>query len=249
MTPHSAYVWHCLHYTWHSIHPITTNHSIYDVTSTWGMTSLQLCQTSLQLYLCHHNLSNDITPNFYDITPTICVTSYAHYITSHPLLTSSHYCTYDSATSIYETTYSMQGTIYTIHVTSQPLVYVITPTVMRASYPLFVWHQTRDMYNIFHTIEYITSSLYDIKQQFLLHHTHYNYILSTLSLSSLPLYWWYHTNCICEIILYIWRQHIHCIQQHIHYISNITATVSVSHTHSFHDITPFVCTTLHPLYV
>ena len=39
MTPHSAYIWHLLHYRWHHIHSITPNHSIYDVTSTSGMTS------------------------------------------------------------------------------------------------------------------------------------------------------------------------------------------------------------------
>ena len=46
MTPHSAYVWHHLHYRWRHIHSITPNHSIYDVTSTSGMTSHPLYQTS-----------------------------------------------------------------------------------------------------------------------------------------------------------------------------------------------------------
>ena len=64
LIPHSAYVWHHLHYRWYHIHSITPNHSIYDVTSTSGMTSHPLYQTSHQLYLCHHNLSTDIIATF-----------------------------------------------------------------------------------------------------------------------------------------------------------------------------------------
>ena len=57
MTTHAAYVWYHLHYRERHIHSITQNHSIYDVTSTSGM-------TSHPLYLCHHNLSMDIIPTF-----------------------------------------------------------------------------------------------------------------------------------------------------------------------------------------
>ena len=186
----------------------------------------------------------------YDSTPTIYVTSYAVYITIYPLIMSSHYCTYDSKTLTYETTSSMQFKIYTIHVTSQSLVCIITPTVLRASHPLFVWHHTRHRYSIFCTIEDITSSFYEIKPQFLWHHTHYiwNHIdgisvnISIVLMISHQLYLW-------DLILYICWHHIHCIQQHIPYICTITATVPVSHTHYFHDITHFVYMTLHPLYV
>ena len=64
MTPHSAYVQHPLHCRWYHIHSITPHHSIYYFTSTSGMTSHPLYQTLHQLYLCHHNLSTDITPTF-----------------------------------------------------------------------------------------------------------------------------------------------------------------------------------------
>ena len=136
-----------------------------------------------------------------------------------------------------------------IHVTSQSLVCVITPTVLRASQPLFVWHHNRHRYSIFCTIEDIASSLYEIKP-FLWYHTHYiwhhidviSVTTSTLLMISHQLYLW-------DLILYICRYHIHCIQQHIHYICTITATVPVPHTHSFNDITHFVYMTLQPLYV
>ena len=62
--PHSAYVWPHLHYRRCHIHSITPSHSLYDFTSTSGMTSQTLYQISHQLYLCHHNLSTDITPTF-----------------------------------------------------------------------------------------------------------------------------------------------------------------------------------------
>ena len=144
----------------------------------------------------------------------------------------------------------MQFSICTIHVTSQSLVCVITPSVLRASHPLFVWHHTRHRYSIFCTIEDITCSLYEIKPLVLWHHTHYiwhridaiSITTSTLLMISHQLYLW-------NLIFYICWHHIHYVQQHIHYICTIAATVPVSHTHSFHDITLFVYMTLHPLYV
>ena len=210
--PHSAYVWHHLRYRRRHIPSVTPSDNLYDFTSTSGMTSHHLYQKSQQLYLCHHNLSTDTTPTFYYITPTISVTSYSLYITLYPLLVSSNYSTYDSTTLTYETTSSMQFKIYTIPVTSQSLICVITPTVLRASHPLFVWHHTRHRYSIFCTIEDFTSSLYEIKPPFLWHHTHYilhciNVISVTTSTVLIPhqLYLW-------DLILYMWWHHIHCIQ-------------------------------------
>ena len=53
-----------LQMTLHTIASITPHHSIYDVTSTSGMTSHTLYQTLHPLYLCHHKLSTDITTTF-----------------------------------------------------------------------------------------------------------------------------------------------------------------------------------------
>ena len=133
--------------------------------------------------------------------------------------------------------WTMQFKIYTIPVISQSLICVITPTVLRTSHPLFVWHRTRHRYSIFYTIEDITSSLYQIKPQFLWHHTHY--ILHRIDVISvtIPTVLIPHQLYLSDLILYRWRHHIHCIQQSIHYICTITATVPVSPTHSFHDIT------------
>ena len=173
ITPHSAYVWHHLHYRIRHIHSITPSYNLYDFTSTSGMTSHTLYQTSHQLYLCHHNLSTDITPTF--------VWHHTHYMcdiicTIYNLIStvmSSHYCTNDSRTLTYETTSNMQFKIHTIPVTAQWLVCVITTTVLRASHPLFVWHHSRHRYNIFCTIEDIISSLYEINPPFLWNHTYY----------------------------------------------------------------------------
>ena len=218
-------------------------HCIHDTTPTISDITSNISASSRTVHQLYH------TNSLYDITQTISVTSYALYITSYPLLMSSHYCTYDSTTLTYETTSSMQLKIYTIHVTSQSLVCVITPTVLITSHPLFVWHHTRHRYSVFCTIEHTTYSLYEIKPPFLWHHKHYIWhCIDTISVTTYTLlisrqrYLW-------DLILYICRHHIHCIQQHIHYICTITATVPVSHTHAFHDITPFVYMTLHPLYV
>ena len=265
------YLWHCTHYVWqhkpvcwlyHTRHIYDMLCTTEDVASTLSLwVTIFMISHPLQAWhhipcIRHHtNCIFVITsspllshPLFYDITPTICVISYALYITSHPLLTSSHYSAYDSTTLTYEATSSMQFKIYTIHLTSQSLVCVITPTVSRASHPHFVWHHTWHRYSIFCTIEGITSSLYEIKPPFFWHHTHYIWhcidsifvTTSTLLMISHQMYLW-------DLILYIWRHHIHCIQQDIQYICNITATLPVSHTHSFNDIIPFVYMTLHPL--
>ena len=264
------YLWHHIHYVWqhspmcwlhHTRHMYEIIFTTEDVTSTLShQATIFMPSHLLQAWrhtpcISHHTKCIfDITasplishPVLNDITPTICVTSYALYITSYPLLMSLHYCTYDSTTLTYEATSCMQFKIYTIHVTSQSLVCVITPTVSRASHPHFVWHHTWHRYSIFCTIEGITFSLYEIKPQFFWHHSHYiwhrinaiSFATSTLLMISHQIYSW-------DLILYICRHNIHCIQQDIQYICNITATVPVSHTHSFHDIIPFVYMTLHP---
>ena len=188
-------------------------------------------------------------PLLYDITPTICVTSYTLYIRSYPLLMSSHYSSYYSTNLTYETTSSMQFKIYSIHVTSKSLVCVITPTLLTESH-------THTLYNITFCIGITSFALQKIlhrhfmksNHHFLISHPlyltsywHYFVIISTILLISHQLYIW-------DLILYICRHSVHWLQ-HIHYISTITATKTVSHTYTFHDITPFVYMTLHRLYV
>ena len=151
---------------------------------------------------------------------------------------------------VYETTSSMPFKIYTLHMMSQSLVCVITLTILTVSHPLFVWHHTQHRYSIFSTIEDITSSLYEIKPPFLWHHTHYIWhCIDAISVTTSTLLMISQQLCLWDLILYIGRHQIHCLQQHTHYICTITATVPVSHSHSFHDITRFVYMTLHPLYV
>ena len=213
------------------------------------MTSYPLYQTSHQLYLCHHNRSTDITPTFvWHHTHYMCdiIRTIYNIISTGYVITLLYLWQHNLAI---ETTSRMQFKIYTFHVTSESHVCVITPIVLRASQPIFVWHHTRHRYSIFCTVEDITSSLYEIKPPFLWYHTHciwhridaISVTTSTVVISH-QLYLW-------DLILYMWRPDIHCIQQHIHYICTITATVPVSHSHTFHDITPFVYMTLHPLYV
>ena len=271
VTSYPLYLWHHIHYVWqhntvccwyHTRHMCDIICTTDDITSTLShQTRVFMMSHQIQAWhhthcIWHHTHSIFVIttsllisyPLLYDIVPTICVTSYALYITSYPLLMSSHYCTYGSTTLRYETISSMQFKIYSIHVTSPSLVCVITPNVLRASHPLFLWHHIRHRYSIFCTIEHIAYSLYEIKPPFLWHHTHYiwhdtdaiSVTISNLLMISHQLYLW-------DLILYICRHHILCIKQHIDYICTITATVPVSHTHPFHDITPFVYMTLHPL--
>ena len=118
MISHPVYMWHNIHYIYDIIptmYNITilcvddttlgmcmtsfelqkTSHPLYHtkpqylfVTSTSGMTSHPLYQTSHSLYLCHHYLSTDITPSFvwhqthyiYDIICTIFNITFTPYV-------------------------------------------------------------------------------------------------------------------------------------------------------------------------
>ena len=166
MTPHSAYVWHALNCKWHRVHSITSNNSIYDVTSTSGMTSQPLYQTSHPLYLCHYNLSTDITPTIvWHHIYILCEIIFTIYImTSNPYVITLLYWWHHNLYIWNHIQYVGQHIHYTCDITAT--ICVITPTVLRASHPLFVWHQTRHRYSIFCTIEHITYSLYEIKPPF-----------------------------------------------------------------------------------
>ena len=155
---------------------------------------------------------------------------------------SSHSSTYDSTSLTYETTSSMQFKIYNIPVTSQSLVCVITPTVLRASHPLFVRHHTRHRYSIFCTIEDITSSLYEIKLPFYdITPTIFDNV-SMLFLSPHPLYWWYHTNSIYEISSSIYVDIISIVYNNIF-------TIFVPSQPLYLCLTPTLSMISHPLYI
>ena len=206
---------------------------MYDITSS-------ICETFCPLYLWYHN----------------------HYVWKHKPVSWLHHTRhmYDIIWTKEDVTFTLSHQA-TIFLTSHPLqawhhtpcirdrtncIFVITTSPL-ISHPLFLWHHTRPRYSIFCTIEDITSSLYEIKPPFLWYHTHdvlhrIDVISVTTSTVLIP-----HQMYLWDLILYMWWHHIHCIQQHIHYICTITDTLPVSPTHSFHDITPFIYMTLHPL--
>ena len=234
MTPHSAYVWHPLNCRWHHIHFITTNHSIYVVTSTSGMTShpLYLCITTSPL-ISH--------PLLYDITPTFSVASYTHDTQS----LCNHTAVLMTSQTLYMKPHPVCRAKYTLYMWHHSHCLCHHTHCIDKSHPLFVWHHTRHMCGIICTIQDITSSLYDLKPPFLWHHT--NYI-------------WHCVHCICVITptvlmishqLYLWdhicynsQYHIHCIQHDSLCICVITPTHSMiphplyvwHHTHSMYNI-------------
>ena len=152
LTPHSAYVRQPLHCRWHQIHSITPNHSIYDVTSTSGMISLPLYQTLHPLYLCHHNLSADITPSFeWHHTHLLCdIMCTIYNAISSPYVITLLYLWHQNLYIWNHIRYV--GNIYTIHETSQPLSV--------SSHPLYRKHHTHSLYDIALSICVASFALY-----------------------------------------------------------------------------------------
>ena len=91
--------------------------------------------------------------------------------------------------------------------------YDITLAIYVASFPLCKTSHPHFMTSN-HRVYVITATIFDI--------------LSTVSVSSHPLYWWYHTNCISEITSAI----VHNI---ISIVYDMTPTVW-HHNHCFHGI-------------
>ena len=242
LIPHSAYVWHHLHFRCYHIHSITPNHSIYDVTSTSGMISQPLYQTSHPLYLRHHNLSTDIIPTFvwyhthymdeiictlHNIISTTYVITLLYlwhhslYIWNHIQYVGPHiHCTCDiTATNLCHHSHSIENITHA--------VYDIRLVRCMASFALYRTSHPRFMTSNHHFYD-ITPTIFDI--------------VSNVSVSSPPMYWWYHTDWIIEISSAIYDNIISIVY-------DITALNVCHHTHSFNDITPFVYRTSHPLYV
>ena len=177
----------------------------------------------------------DNSSTLYDVTFTICVTSH-----NDPIYGIKHYMF-----MLYSLDMASGTVLWPQNhcVPSQPLCLTLHSMYFwpyrqytnfmksiecMSSQPLYVWHR---LHYIWHHIHYIWHRIDAM-----------SVTKSTLLMISLQIYLW-------DLILYLCQHHIHCIQQNIHYICTITSTVPVSHTHTFHDITPFVYMTLHPLYV
>ena len=264
MTPHSAYVWHNLHCKWHHIQSFTSDR-IYEVTSTSGMTSQPLYQTSHPLYLCHHNLSTDITPTIVWHYTYFCVRSYSLNISWHPILMSSHYCTDDITTSIYETISSVRAT-YTLNMWHHShylcphthCIDNITPTLFMTSQSPYVWHR------LHYTRNHIL--IFDLKPQFWGHHTHsiihvhcIFVITPTLSIISQPLYVWYHIQYMWDFLSTIFMtSYPICISQTCVLITPCSAYIwhhlcyrrrnihSITASHNLYDFTSTSGMTSHP---
>ena len=145
-------------------------------------------------------------PLLNDITPTFSVTSYALYITSDSILKLSHYSTYAITTSIYETISSIHETSQPLSVSAQPLyrqqhthsLYDITLEICVASFALYKTSHPQFMTSN-QRVYVITPTIFDI--------------VYTVSVLSHPLYWWYHSNCIYEIISAIIHKIIYIVYE------------------------------------
>ena len=152
----------------------------------------------------------------------------------------------------------MQFKIYTIHVTSQSLVCVITPTLLRASHPLFVWHHNRHMYSILCTMGDIASSLYEIKPPFLWHHTHSIWhCINAISFTTSTVLMISHQLYLRDLIFYICRHHIFVLYTTTYslYLYHHSHCSCFSHPHfpwyhtiCVYDVARTICLTLDTLY-
>ena len=180
-----------------------------------------LYRTSHPLDLCHHTVCTDISPTFvwhhihllWDIIWTLYNNTPIPYVIT--LLYLWHHSLYIWNHIQYE------GNIYTIHETSQPQSV--------SSQPQYRQHLIHALYNITLAISVASFALYKTSHPHFMISNHrvflitptIFYIMSTVSVSWHPVYWWYHTKCISEITSSI----IHDI---ISIVYEMTATGSVS---------------------
>ena len=183
---HKRYICHLTHYIWHYIHSVCViktsvsiiphplsgwHHTHYKYDIIFSMHGLTGTLYDItSLYVWYHtHYIYDVISNFYDITHTAFMTTQRLYLTFLPLYLTSQPLYQCRHTSCIDDITSMEFITFGIHMTS---------------YTLYVkshWQFMLSMLSIYD----ITTTIFDI--------------ISTLSLSSHPLYWLNHTNCIYEI--------------------------------------------------
>ena len=200
-------MWHPIHYiyyillTLYDIKTVCVDYTTLDI----YMTSFAIRKTSHPLYhkkpqylWCHIHFRHDMKPTISDMTPIVSLSSQTfHWYHTHFCVTSNPLCVRHHMHYIKHHIHSLCHHT-TVLMTSQPLYMKLNP-LCRATYtlymwhhshksgsshPLFVWHPTWLVYGISHTIQDITSSVYDIKPPFLGYHSHCI---------------WHHIHCICVI--------------------------------------------------
>ena len=206
----------------HCIHGITC--SIYDMSSNVCDITFTICVTS------HYDF-------FYDITHSKFLT-YLVDTASHTVFWQHNHCVLHSLYVWYDTQYICVIT-HNVSILSKQCMYDITSTICMKSYvilmtshPLFM-PSHHFIYNIKSTIYDITSTISDL--------------MSTVSVSSQPIYRWYHSQCIYDMTSSI-SVTSYPLYDIIHSMYDIT-------TLCFHDTTLGICMTSlalqktsHPLY-
>ena len=173
-----SFAW-CHMQMWHDTHP--------------------LYQTSHPLYLCHHKLSTDLIPTFvWHRTHYMCdIICTLYIIISTPYVITLLYLWHHSLYIWNHIQYIGPHVHYTCDITATNrclhshsidhithTLYCITLAICVASFALYKTSHPRFMTSSHHFYD-ITPTIFDS--------------ISTVSLSSHPLYWWYHTNWISEI--------------------------------------------------
>ena len=160
----------------------------------------------------HNHYIKDIISIICDITHTSFMTTQRLYLTFHPLyLTSQPLYQCHHPCCIDDITTSME---------------VITLGIRMTSYTFYMKSHRQFMISMLRTYD-MTTTIFDI--------------VSMLSLSSHPLYWWYHTNWIYEISFTIYDI--------ISVVYNNIFTVFVTSQPLYLCLTPTLSMISHPLYV
>ena len=180
MISHQLSLWDLILYIYrHHIHCIQQHiHYIFTITATVPVSHL--------LFTWYHTLCiYDISPTIFDTTATASVWSHPLYWSHHKTNGSHHiWYMYDIIHSVCHISF----TLYDIN-------------------PQYLWHHKHCIHDI-RSLYDITSTLNDITplyvwHQFhcIWHHVHCICVITpTLSITSQPLYGWYHIQYICDII-------------------------------------------------
>ena len=204
MTSHTLNVWHPIQYACYHNNCLWHCTPMYNITPNIFMTSYPIC--ALSTYCLHDNTMTirDISPFIFDTTATVSVSSHkwhTHlYQCSAVLMTSQQVCKSSHLAHVWHHT---QSTSHHMHTLWHQWLCSMT------SQSLHSWHQISSIWHHIHSLGHYTLYVWH-QVHCIWPHVHCICVITpTLSMTSQPLYGWYHIQYICDVIPLYLGHNIH----------------------------------------